>query len=544
MRAKPHSPGILRRTWALLRPEERREARRAVACVLGSALLGFASLAALFPVLYLLLDKEPAQRTVLLFCALALAVALLKFGLGAFLDRYKERFLLRLYRRLSFSLYKAYFQKGLLFVRQQGVTHLGLDINGLCWSFSQGVLAALLTVAGEALLLLLVLAAIVFYNPLTACILALAFFPLSLAYSLGVRPKAGALGQHEREVQGRQSRLVHDTFAGYTQLQTSRAFDAYAQAFAAGTEDLARTREALHRLHRLPLFFCELAVVLGFTLITFMGGAHIRLLVGLFAVAAVRLLPALRSLLAGWTALQKAGHCLSVLEEGLRLPPALPEEPAPFTRSLCLTDLSYAYPGGPQVFTDLNLRLRQGEYLGIQGPSGVGKSTLFHLLLGFLPPDSGQITIDGLPLTPARQQAWLSQVGYVPQEPFLFATTLAHNISLGDPAASPERIRELLSQVHLLSWADALPQGIHTPVTERGLNLSGGQRQRIGLARALYRPIRLLLLDEATASLDAAHEEAVLQTLDLLRRRRRDLTLLFIAHRESSLSHCERIIQL
>lgn len=174
----------------------------------------------------------------------------------------------------------------------------------------------------------------------------------------------------------------------------------------------------------------------------------------------------------------------------------------------------------------------------------MGKSTLFNLLLGLLVPDKGEIIIDGSPLTTTLRPAWLQRVGYVPQEVFIFDGTLAENVALGTEIPDKERIIRILEQVCLDNWLKTLPRGIDCPLGERGGRLSGGQKQRIGIARALYRDINILLLDEATSALDSETEKEVNNTLDGLRKRFTSLTILSIAHRESSLVYCDRIIRL
>ena len=182
--------------------------------------------------------------------------------------------------------------------------------------------------------------------------------------------------------------------------------------------------------------------------------------------------------------------------------------------------------------------------MGFRGYSGVGKSTLFNLLLGFLKPTGGQIYIDQTELTPEVRVSWLQKVGYVPQDVFIFQGTLAENIALGCKEVNRERILQLLEQVSLGKWLQTLDKGIDTVLGEAGGRLSGGQKQRIGIARALYKDIEVLLLDEATSALDNHTEKEVNETLCHLKQMYEQLTILSIAHRESSLAYCDRVITL
>ena len=204
--------------------------------------------------------------------------------------------------------------------------------------------------------------------------------------------------------------------------------------------------------------------------------------------------------------------------------------------------IDYAYPGGEQILKGFDCRISKGEYVGFCGTSGVGKSTLFNLLIGLIAPDAGELQIDGVPLTRGVRASWMKQIGYVPQEVFIFNGTLAENIALGCERIDYSQIDEILEKVSLDSWVKSLPDGVETRLSEAGGKLSGGQKQRIGIARALYRNVSVLLLDEATSALDNVTEKEINTTLQQLKQNNEGLTILSIAHRESSLSFCDRII--
>lgn len=366
-------------------------------------------------------------------------------------------------------------------------------------------------------------------------------------YVWGVRKQVKRYGEQELQARREQTKVVMDTFRGYTELEVNGAFPTRQEAFLEGMDKASRSRVKLDTIMRLPLFLSELSVIVGLTLLVLLGTGDVKVLVGVFAVAAFRLLPALRTILTGWTQIQNVMCCLDVLEEGLKdeaSPAASPACEISFEQEIRVDSLSYAYPDGEPVLDGFNATLRKGEYVGFRGYSGVGKSTLFNLLLGLLKPTAGEIRIDGTVLTPEVQPSWLRRVGYVPQEVFIFHGTLAENIALGSKDVNRDKIERILAQVSLDKWLHTLPEGIDTVLGESGGRLSGGQKQRIGIARALYKDIDVLLLDEATSSLDNATEREVNETLNRLKQTYEQLTILSIAHRESSLAYCDRIITL
>ena len=165
-------------------------------------------------------------------------------------------------------------------------------------------------------------------------------------------------------------------------------------------------------------------------------------------------------------------------------------------------------------------------------------------MLGFFAPTGGEIRIDGTPLTPQSRASWHKLVGYVPQDIFIIHGSLAENIALGQEHVDREKIRKVLQQVHLDAWAEALPEGIDTPLGEYGSRLSGGQKQRIGIARALYKEAEVLFFDEATSALDNATESEITSALEELSAHLHGITLIIIAHRDSSLRFCDKIINI
>ena len=298
-----------------------------------------------------------------------------------------------------------------------------------------------------------------------------------------------------------------------------------------------------------PMFLSESSIVVGLALLMSVGGGDLGVVSGVFAIAAYRMIPAVRGILYSWSTLQNASFSIKVVAEGIREEREEPEadeieeQMVDFGNGLEVKDLHFAFPDGEVLLKGLNFEVKRGERIGVQGPSGSGKSTLFNLLLGFLEPTSGEIRVGGQRLTAGTRRSWHRLVGYVPQEIFIIQGSLAENIALGR-AVEPERIWRVLEQVQLREWAEGLPQGIDSPLGEYGSRLSGGQKQRIGIARALYKEAEVLFFDEATSALDSATEHEINLALEQLSERHKELTMIIIAHRDSSLRFCDRIIEL
>ncbi|MEU8861063.1 thiol reductant ABC exporter subunit CydD [Streptomyces umbrinus] len=200
------------------------------------------------------------------------------------------------------------------------------------------------------------------------------------------------------------------------------------------------------------------------------------------------------------------------------------------------------FPGrSSDAVSDVSFEVDPGETVALVGPSGVGKSTLLNVLLGFVEPTSGRVRVGGADLTETSLEEWRSQVAWVPQRPHLYAGSVAENVRLARPDADDSAVRRALSDAGALEFVDALPEGVRTVLGEEGAGLSAGQRQRLALARAFLADRPVLLLDEPTASLDGATEAEVVEAV---RRLAVGRTVLLVVHRPALLDVADRVVRL
>ncbi|WP_380925058.1 peptidase domain-containing ABC transporter [Sphingomonas leidyi] len=210
----------------------------------------------------------------------------------------------------------------------------------------------------------------------------------------------------------------------------------------------------------------------------------------------------------------------------------------PLKGNIELREVFYRYsPSDPAVLDGVDLKIGQGEHIAITGPSGGGKSTLAKLLLGLVEPDSGELLVDGMPLSRFGYKSFHNQVAAVLQEDSLFAGTLSDNIALFDDGIDMERVIASAMMAAIYEDVMRMPMQYETLVGDMGSTLSGGQKQRILLARALYRQPRILILDEGTAHLDMAHEHAVNAAIGAM-----GITRIVIAHRRETIEAAERVL--
>jgi ATP-binding cassette subfamily B protein len=209
--------------------------------------------------------------------------------------------------------------------------------------------------------------------------------------------------------------------------------------------------------------------------------------------------------------------------------------------ALSFQSVDFAYSDAPPRLQNFNLDIKPGEFIGLVGPTGAGKSTVIKLLLRFYDPTRGTVTMDGIPLTKISQKELRKNIGYVGQDVFLLDTSLRQNLKMGKPEIADDRVLEALDVAAAKDFALQLPQGLDTLIGERGQRLSGGQRQRITIARGLLGDPPILIFDEATSAVDNETEEAIQRSLQKLAHQR---TLIVIAHRLSTIRHADRILVL
>jgi len=195
------------------------------------------------------------------------------------------------------------------------------------------------------------------------------------------------------------------------------------------------------------------------------------------------------------------------------------------------------------VLQGINLTIRKGSRIGIEGPTGCGKSTLSDIIMGLLQPTTGALEVDGERVTQDNQRAWQARIAHVPQALFLADTSIEENIAFGVPSdlIDHDRVRTAAVLAQISDLIETWPGGYRTLVGEKGVRMSGGQRPRIGIARALYKNADVIILDEATAALDHETEKKVTQSIGAIGD---DVTVIVIAHHRGSLAACEEIVTL
>lgn len=368
------------------------------------------------------------------------------------------------------------------------------------------------------------------------------------------------LGRVRIQANNERYRIAGEALNGIKDVKILGREAGYLDRFEKPSQRIAAGRLKANVISEMPRYVVEAVSLSGIIILclimvkqspsseSFSAGNIIPLL-GVFAFAAQRLIPELQRSYAALNKLQYGAAGIhkiySDLENISSLSEIVYEAPRPLrlNESLCAENIVHQYKGASRTtLSDVSFCIEQGERIGLVGGSGSGKTTLADVILGLLTLDSGRLLVDGVQITRDNVDAWRRSVGYVPQDIFLTAATVAENIALGVPLPEidMQKVRKSADVANLSEIVDQdLPNGFKTKLGERGTRLSGGQRQRVGIARALYHDADLIIFDEATSALDNITEAEV---VDAINRLPGTKTIIVIAHRLSTVRECDRIM--
>jgi ABC-type multidrug transport system fused ATPase/permease subunit len=456
--------------------------------------------------------------------------------------------------RIREVLFSDYLRREYLFHARVGSGQLMDDVLYQADRVTNTLLNAQLLIT-NGVLTLLVVVSIAIVNPMIAMLGVTTVAGSYLLFYRIMRQRVGRNGRLLPRLGAERTAVVEQALHGIKYLLIARAQNSFDKRFQSVTRTLSQSLADTNFIGQSPKYLLE--CVAGAALIASaalaaggaVGGAWLAQLT-FIGFAGFRLLPAGQQMYHAFVVIRANRATIENLASQLEHRSAARAEPAgtaarpmPF-RSIGLSGVSFRYsPETPWVLADVSLRIDAGAAVGIVGPSGGGKTTLVDLLVGLMSPTSGRIEIDGETLDPQRVDAWQQGIGYVPQEVMILDATVRENIAFGvDPGEiDDERVRAAAKQAGAAAFIESLPGGFLARTSGLGGSLSGGQRQRLGIARALYRNPSLLVLDEATNSLDADTERAIVDTVV---RNRGSRTLVIVAHGDSVIGACDRVYEM
>lgn len=420
-------------------------------------------------------------------------------------------------------------------------------------SYVTWVVLPLIMIISEGIIVVLIVGGIAFYDAKLFLFIACMIAPATWLIYAVLRNRSSHIGAEMNRLFPLALGTLSQTINGYIDIKLADKETTYRDKFLTIQKQYHRLNMASYLQNLIPIRANELVALSGVVLIFIYAifltdnSAEAVVMVSLFAAAAYRLMPSLNRIISSMVYIRKNQMAM----ENLNVYPDLaydrkeegPGDPVIFNKSIELRDLSFHFPGKENlVLNKIRLEIKKGEKIGIVGASGSGKTTLMNILLRFYTEQNGQVLVDGIPLKENHVRSWRSMIGYVKQDIFLMDASIRENITFGEDHVDEELLKKAINQASLDGLIDSLPEGLDSPIGERGSRLSGGQRQRISIARSLYRNASVLIFDEATSALDNQTEQEVSEAIDSLSDSHK--TIFIIAHRITTLRNCDRIYEL
>jgi ATP-binding cassette, subfamily B, bacterial PglK len=498
------------------------------------------------------------QNQVVVIGLLATTVLISRTLISVFFTRRTLFFLSNKGAEISSDLFRRFISQRLLEIQSKSTQETLYIVTAGVSSITVGLLGSLISLITDLFLLVIISAGLFIVDPSIAMASILIFGLISLLIYRYLHARARQLGMESASYSVKCNEKIVEVLSSYRELVVRNRRSHYADEVGIFRSKLAANQAESAFMPNISKYIIETVVILGMLVISatqflMEDASRAVATLSVFMAAGSRIAPAILRIqqcaISIKGALGSAEPTLDLIEElqGIELT----TEPKiecdfrheKFEGSVEFENVSLKYPGSDEfALRDISFSIPAGESIAIVGPSGAGKTSLADVLLGVIEPSKGKVMISGLRPSEAISN-WPGAIGYVPQDVVIVSGSIRENIGLGFPPEflGDSRILESVKYAQLQEFVNDLPLGLDTEVGERGARLSGGQRQRIGIARSLFTHPKLLILDEATSSLDGSTESDVTNAISALAGK---LTLITIAHRLSTIRNATQVLYL
>ncbi len=417
-----------------------------------------------------------------------------------------------------------------------------------------GSINALVNLFSELIILIGIFILLFYFQPLATISLLMIFGVSSTIFYLFIRNYIDKWGQARQIHQGRKIQYIQQGIGAIKDIKILNRESNFINRFSYHNQRIGIISMLENFTTKAPRLWLEMIAVMSFAFLVIIlvlkdfDSSSLITTLGLFAGAAFRSLPSINRIMGSLQGIKFSAPAIKVInDEILNIDfdnkEVSNQEIISNIKYLKVDNVSFSYNNIPQkTLEDININIPFGASVGIIGPSGSGKSTLIDLIMGLINPDKGKITVDGVDIH-KNKISWQKNIGYVAQSIYMTDDSIKNNIAFGleDEDIDVNLVQNAIKLAQLDDLIKSLPNGIHTPMGERGIRLSGGQLQRIGIARALYYNPSILILDEATSSLDIDTERKIMTDVLSLRK---DKIIIIITHRISTIENCELIYKI
>ncbi|MFM8912891.1 MAG: ATP-binding cassette domain-containing protein [Flammeovirgaceae bacterium] len=448
--------------------------------------------------------------------------------------------------KLSETLMQAFLQQSYSVYYQQKSAGQLVNIIHLPNTFAHNVFLPTLSIAAEVIVLVLLSVVFAILDPILFLGVFVTGVPLFFWYTVG-RKKLDHISYAQKSKYPELIGRVLAMFDGFLEINIYQQQKPFVDEFKKNNRDLNQAQVELHTLQsqsgRLleTIFAVALCLVVGLAMTTNKTESQMVMVITVYTIGGLRLIPSVNRIMSGILQIKTNSFAQTELAENLshlKERQTRADVAFNFEKPLEVAELTFQYPNRNILIRNANLVLNPGDKVAFIGTSGTGKSSLLLLLLGFLKPNEGIISIGNVN---SQDRSWQTLFAFVPQTPILFLGSIASNICLSEKPenASLKKIEEVLEQVGLLSWVTGLPQGVHTAIGAGGIQISGGQRQRLAIARALFMKRSIIVMDEPTAQLDNKTAEDLIRLITQL-----PATIIIATHQLNILAPFHRVYEL
>jgi len=502
------------------------------------------------------LANQPFQTQAAILGTLATALLITRTIFSILFTRRTLFFLSRRGARISTVLISRLLSQPLLQVQAKSPQQTTFAVTTGVSTITLGVVGTTVGLVSDGSLLLVMTIGLFVVDPFMAFGTFFVFAAIGFALYRLLHKKARDLGMRESALTIKSNQKIYEVLSSYRESVVRNRRSYYANEIGKIRLELADTLAELSFMPYIGKYVIETTVILGALFISavqfiLQDAGHAVATLSVFLAAGTRIAPAVLRIQQGTLAIKSslgaAGPTLELIESlgdsetNESIDDVLQTEHSGFSADVKIENISLTYPGKTEpALSELSLIIPNGTSVALVGASGAGKTSLVDVLLGVLTPSHGKITVSGnSPLVAISK--WSGAISYVPQDVIISNGTIRENVAMGYPAecVSDELVWQALEVAQLDDFVRTLPQGLHTHVGDRGTKISGGQRQRLGIARAMLTKPKLLVLDEATSSLDGQTEADISRALLHLKG---EVTLVMIAHRLSSVRNVDRVV--
>ena len=558
------------KTWKLLNDKQKRHAIFIFILIFFAMILEILSIGIVIPLISVLLRgdidisllskfftfKLPQGKNLIYTGLLITALVFIAKNLALIFNHWKETYFLRsLQYEFTNRLFKYYLKSEYIFFLQNNSAHLYRNLTDIISSFVSYIKSQMMFIS--EIIVFLGIASLLFYvNFLGTTIILFLVGVVSILIYISTIGKISRFGQ-ERNIAG--AKLNKHLLQGMSAAKDVKILDREDDLIYQVDKNLfkqTKLNQTVQFISGLPRFSFEILLVFIFAGLVFImteakkDMVDIIQYLGVFAVASFRIIPSASRIITSFQSIKYMEPSVKILLNEFSVNKNYDKKnnyeeknlnkSLNFQKEINLKNLSFSYPTRKDFsLSRISLDIKKGDFIGIIGETGSGKSTLINLLIGLLNPSEGEIEVDKLKIH-LNLPEWHKKIGYVPQSIYLTDDTIRKNIAFGlkDEDIDNQLIEKALEKASLNKFLNTLKNGLDTIVGEKGIRLSGGQQQRIGIARALYRDPEILILDEATSSLDQSTERDIMESINFLKRKK---TLILVTHRLLTVKNCDKI---